>query len=124
MMPTTSAASTPSRSAIRNAESTGYPVSPVVNDLQLQIRVYPRRALYVNRTNLVRFPQSQNRLFCFVRMSILRQGLSVALSSLLLFSQASSAQSEPPASQVASQAPSQALTERVKPDAKRARKAA
>jgi type II secretory pathway component GspD/PulD (secretin) len=57
-------------------------------------------------------------------MSTLRQGLSVALSSLLLFSQASSAQSQPPASQVASQAPSQALTERVKPDPKRARKAA
>src|SRR5205814_5041769 len=53
MMPTTSAASTPSRSAIRNAESTDCPVGLVVSHLQLRIRVYLRRASQVNRTNSV-----------------------------------------------------------------------
>src|SRR5690348_2737882 len=60
MMPTTSAASTPSRSAIRNAESTDVPVGPVVNHLQLRIRVYLRQALQVNRTNSVLFHLEHN----------------------------------------------------------------
>ncbi|HVH59941.1 MAG TPA: hypothetical protein VM709_06395, partial [Candidatus Sulfotelmatobacter sp.] len=49
-------------------------------------------------------------------MGILRQSLSVTLASLLLFFQVSFAQSQPPGSQ--------ALTEQVRPDPKRARKAA
>src|SRR5437899_8437601 len=40
MMPTTSAASTPSRSAMRKAEST---LSPVVNHLQLRFQSTPDR---------------------------------------------------------------------------------
>src|SRR5689334_25298394 len=55
MMPTTSAASTPSRSAIKNAESTDCPVGLVVSHLQLRIRVYLRRGPRVNRTNSVLF---------------------------------------------------------------------
>src|SRR6266571_1530341 len=113
MMPTTSAASTPSRTAIRNAENTGF---PVVNDLQLQIRVYRILAACVNRTVLVRFLSIQNTLFCLLRMGTLRQALSLILSSLLLFSQVS-AQSQPPASP-------QTAPHRGRPDPKRARKAA
>src|SRR5258708_5588626 len=113
MMPTTSAASTPSRRAMRKAESTG---CPVVNELQLRIRVYRILAAYVNRTISVRYPRVWNRLFCFLRMDTLRQVLSVILSSLLLFSQLS-AQSQPPA-------PPQAPPERLRPDPKPARKAA
>src|SRR5689334_2865312 len=86
MMPTTSAASTPSRRAIRKAESTGY---PVVSDLQLRIRVYRILAECVNRTVLVRFPFIQNGLSCFLHMSAIRRPLSLILSSLLVFSQVS-----------------------------------
>src|SRR6266480_4561780 len=113
MMPTTSAASTPSRRAIRKAESTGY---PVVNDLQLQIRVYRILAACVNRTVLVRFPFIQNRLSCFLHMGSIHQALSLILSSLLVFSQVA-APSQPPASP-------QTAPQRVRPDPKRARKAA
>src|SRR5438046_8799619 len=116
MMPTTRAASTPSRSATRNAESTDDPVCPVVSNLQLQIRVYLSRTFQVNRTNSVRFPPGRNRLFCFLHMATLRQASSLTLSSLVLFSQLSFAQSQPPAAQ--------APAERVRPDPKRARKAA
>src|SRR6266702_1409714 len=116
MMPTTRAASTPSRSAIRNAESTDCPVCPVVNDLQLQIRVYLSRTFQVNRTNLVRFLSRRNRLFCFLHMGTVRQAVWLTLSSLVLFSQSSFAQSQPPAPQPPA--------ERVRPDPKRARKAA
>src|SRR5205823_3426917 len=116
MMPTTRAASTPSRSATRNAESTDDPVCPVVSNLQLQIRVYLSRTFQVNRTNSVRFPPGRNRLFCFLHMATLRQASSLTLSSLVLFSQLSFAQSQPPAAQ--------APAERVRPDLKRARKAA
>jgi len=56
-------------------------------------------------------------------MGALRQSASLILSGLLLFSQTVPAQSQP-ASQTASQAPSQAAPQRVKPDPKRARKAA
>src|SRR5690242_2890984 len=117
MMPTTSAASTPSRRAIRKAESTGY---PVVNDLQLQIRVYRILAACVNRTILVRFPFVQNRLSCFLHMGALRQALSLILSSLLVFSPIA-AQSQSASSP---QDPPQARPEPVRPDPKRARKAA
>src|SRR5207245_4179257 len=109
-------ASTPSRSATRNAESTDDPVCPVVSNLQLQIRVYLSRTFQVNRTNSVRFPPGRNRLFCFLHMATLRQASSLTLSSLVLFSQLSFAQSQPPAAQ--------APAERVRPDPKRARKAA
>src|SRR2546429_5132776 len=108
MMPTTRAASTPSRSATRNAESTDDPVCPVVSNLQLQIRVYLSRTFQVNRTNSVRFPPGRNRLFCFLHMATLRQASSLTLSSLVLFSQLSFAQSQPPAAQ--------APAERVRPD--------
>src|SRR5207244_10933123 len=97
MMPTTRAASTPSRSATRNAESTDDPVCPVVSNLQLQIRVYLSRTFQVNRTNSVRFPPGRNRLFCFLHMATLRQASSLTLSRLVLFSQLSFAQSQPPA---------------------------
>src|SRR5438270_581389 len=120
MMPTTSAASTPSRSAIKNAESTGCPVGLVVSHLQLQIRVYLTHALPVNRTNSVLFPWQQhgtrNRLFCLLRMATPRQALSLILSGFLLFSPICSAQSPP--------ATPQAYPQRVKPDLKRSRKAA
>src|SRR5438105_14992607 len=114
MMPTTSAASTPSRSAIKNAESTGCPVGLVVNNLQLQIRVYLTHARQVNRTNSVLFPPqqhwTQNRLFCLLRMATLRQALSLILSGFLLFSPLSSAQPPP--------ATPQAYPQPVKPDLK------
>src|SRR5207302_9022520 len=116
MMPTTRAAATPSPSATRNAESTDDPVCPSVSNLQLQIRVYLSRTFQVNRTNSVRFPPGRNRLFCFLHMATLRQASSLTLSSLVLFSQLSFAQSQPPAAQ--------APAERVRPDPKRARKAA
>src|SRR5215467_4885205 len=105
MMPTTSAASTPSRSAMRNAESTNCPVGLVVSHLQLQIRVYLRQALQVNRTNSVLFHQTHactpwNKLFCVLRMGLLRQTLSLILSGLLLspqgFGQAPASKSTPP----------------------------
>src|SRR5215469_12246831 len=123
MMPTTSAASTPSRSAIRNAESTSGPAGLVVNHLQLRTRVYPRRTPKVNRTDLVLFDSARksstrNRLFCLMRMRPLRQGLSLILSALLLpcqtFGQA--ATSSPPAQQASPQ--------QAHPDLKRARRAA
>src|SRR5205085_6032811 len=116
MMPTTSAASTPSRSAIRKAESMSCPVSLVVSHLQLQARVYLSGTLLVNRTNSVRFLNRQDRVFCFLPMGTFRQALSLTLSSLFLFSQASFAQAVP--------ASLQAPTARVRPDLKRARKAA
>src|SRR5438067_2015054 len=94
MMPTTSAASTPSRSAIRNAESTSCPAGLVVSQLQLPEAVYPTGTLCVNRTNSVRFPHEpllrrKNRLFSFLQMGVLRLASSVIVSSLFLFSQAS-----------------------------------
>src|SRR5207248_3193973 len=95
MMPTTSAASTPSRSAIRKAESMSCPVGLVVSHLQLQARVYLSGTLLVNRTNSVRFLNQQDRVFCFLPMGTFRQALSLTLSSLFLFSQASFAQAVP-----------------------------
>src|ERR1700746_45394 len=115
MMPTTRAASTPSRSAIRNAEGTDCPVCPVVSDLQLQIQVYLNRTFQVNRTNSVRFLWRRNRLFCFLHMGTLRQALVFPRSSLVLLSPGSFAQSQPPAPQPQAQP---------RPDPKRARKAA
>src|SRR6266568_8401542 len=124
MMPTTSAASTPSRSAIRKAESTDCPVGLVVSHLQLRFRVYLRTALQVNRTNSVLFAFAHNRnpwnkLFCLLRMEFLRQALSLILSGLLL-SSPTFGQAQAPKSPPSSQEPAQ----RAHPDVKRARRAA
>src|SRR5213080_271373 len=126
MMPTTSAASTPSRSAIRNAESTDCPVGLVVSHLQLRIQVYLSRAFQVNRTNSVLFHSARNfsawnTLFCPLRMGSLRQAVSLILSGLLLSSQAfGQAQKPAPPPPSKGQEPAQ----RVRPDLKQARRAA
>src|SRR6266702_1559195 len=83
MMPTTRAASTPSRSAIRKAESTE---SPLVNDLQLRFKCIAPK-LFRQPDQLGPISLWRNRLSCRLPMRTLCQGLSLLLSILLLAAQ-------------------------------------
>src|SRR5229473_3305566 len=110
MMPTTRAASTPSRSVIRKAESTE---SPLVNDLQLRFKCIAPK-LFRQPDQLGPISQCCNRLSCRLPMRTLCQGLSLLLAILLL------------AAQLPAQAPQTSRLEpsTVRPDSKRAQKAA
>src|SRR5229473_902827 len=110
MMPTTRAASTPSRSAIRKAESTE---SPLVNDLQLHFKCIAPK-LFRQPDQLGPISLCCNRLSCRLPMRALCQGLSSLLAILLL------------AAQLPARAPQTSRHEpsTVRPDPKRAQKAA
>src|SRR5713101_971532 len=110
MMPTTRAASTPSRSAIRKAESTE---SPLVNDLQLRFKCIAPK-LFRQPDQLGPISQCCNRLSCRLPMRTLCQGLSLLLAILLL------------GAQLPARAPQTSRLEpsTVRPDSKRAQKAA
>src|SRR5437867_1698889 len=110
MMPTTRAASTPSRSAIRKAESTE---SPLVNHLQLHFKCIAPK-LFRQPDQLGPISQCCNRLSCRLPMRTLCQGLSLLLAILLH------------GAQLPARAPQTSRFEpsTVRPDAKRAQKAA
>src|SRR6266571_4887279 len=110
MMPTTRAASTPSRSAIRKAESTE---SPLVNHLQLHFKCIAPK-LFRQPDQLGPISQCCNRLSCRLPMRTLCQGLSLLLAILLN------------GAQLPAQAPQTSRLEpsTVRPDSKRAQKAA
>src|SRR6266496_4174919 len=110
MMPTTRAASTPSRSAIRKAESTE---SPLVNHLQLHFKCIAPK-LFRQPDQLGPISQCGNGLSCRLSMRTLCQCLSLLLSILLL------------AAQLPARAPQTSRHEpsTVRPDPKRAQKAA